>query len=327
MLIQTHDNPDPDCLGSAVALRHLVARYAGIPADVVHGGTVGRSENRAMLRLLRIRPLRAAHVDYSRYDLVCVVDTQPVTGYASLPEGQTVHVVFDHHPLRAEIPGALLVEVDEGAGSTCTLVGEMMLANGVPVGQEVATALAFGIKAETLDLGRETSSRDEAVYTALYPLANRRLLARIERESAPPAYFREFSRALRSARVHDHVVVSDVGEIGGPDIVPEAADFLLRLQGMRWSCVMGTVGDRLHVSLRAASARQRAGSRLRRVLRGMGSAGGHGSMAGGQIPLTGMTPEERGAVAGEFRTGLLAALHARDLRGSPLVPPATSAPP
>jgi nanoRNase/pAp phosphatase (c-di-AMP/oligoRNAs hydrolase) len=318
-IVQTHDNPDPDGIGSAVALRYLLQRYTGMPVVIAHGGTVGRSENRAMLRVLRVKAVPAAHVDYSRHDLVCIVDAQPATGYVSLPEGVRADVIFDHHPVREPPAGVRFVEIDEKAGSTCTLLGEMILENRVPVGQEVATALVYGMKAETLDLGRETGPRDEAVYTGLHALANKRLLSRILSERVPRTYFATFDRALRGARVHGTAVLSDLGEVPGPDMVPEMADFLLRLREARWSCVLGSSGERLHVSVRAADTTMRADRVLRRAMHGMGSCGGHGSMAGGQIPLQGMTREERDLLRREFAAAFLAALRVRDRAGTLLV--------
>jgi nanoRNase/pAp phosphatase (c-di-AMP/oligoRNAs hydrolase) len=317
-VVQTHDNPDPDSIGGAVALRHLIQRYAGIPVVVAHGGTVGRSENRAMLRVLRVKAVPADRVDYARHDLVCVVDGQPATGYCSLPEGVRADVIIDHHPVREEPEGATFVEIDERAGSTCTILGEMIVENGIPVGQEVATALVYGMKAETQDLGRETRARDVAVYSALYPMSNQRLLSRILSERVPRSYFQAFARALGEARIHGTAVVSDLGEIPVPDMVPEMADFLLRLKDARWSCVLGQVGERLHVSLRAGDERMRADRALRRALDGVGMSGGHGCMAGGQVSLSGLTAEERAVLRREIVAQFLQAVRVKDLEGSPL---------
>ncbi len=302
-----------------MALRYLITRYAGIPVLIAHGGTVGRSENRAMLRVLRVKAVPSSRVDWSRHDLVCVVDAQPSQGYVSLPEGVKADVIFDHHPVREAPEGAAFTEIDEKAGSTCTLLGEMILHNGIPIGQEVATALVYGMRAETLDLSRETTRRDEEVYTGLYPFANKRLLSRILSEKVPRSYFGSFALALTRARLHGGAVISDLGPLPVPDMVPEMADFLLRLKEARWSCVFGSFQSRLYISVRCVDATMRADRVLRRALRGMGGSGGHGTMAGGQIPLHGMTREEVQAAAGEFRRGFLAALRIRDGEGDVLV--------
>ena len=223
--------------------------------------------------------------------------------------------------MREAPAGTRLAEIDEKAGSTCTLLAEMMIENGVPIGQEVATALVYGMKAETQDLGRETGARDVAVYTTLYPLANKRLLSRIISERVPRAYFESFSRALQGARVHGTAVISDLGDVPVPDMVPEMADFLLRLKDARWSCVLGAVGPRLFLSVRAAHASMGADRVLRRALRGMGACGGHGSMAGGQIGMFAMTPEERAVLRQEFLKGFLGALRIKDRAGGLLIDP------
>jgi nanoRNase/pAp phosphatase (c-di-AMP/oligoRNAs hydrolase) len=50
MLIGLQDNPDPDAFGAAAALRKLANDLAGVHCSLACGGTVGRSENRAMVR-------------------------------------------------------------------------------------------------------------------------------------------------------------------------------------------------------------------------------------------------------------------------------------
>ena len=83
--------------------------------------------------------------------------------------------------------------------------------------------------------------------------------------------------------------------------------------------MFGSFQSRLYISVRCVDATMRADRVLRRALRGMGGSGGHGTMAGGQIPLHGMTREEVQAAAGEFRRGFLAALRIRDGEGDVLV--------
>ena len=52
-LILIYGNPDPDALASAWALRELM-RSSHVPAHVVYTGEVGRPENEAMIKHLRI---------------------------------------------------------------------------------------------------------------------------------------------------------------------------------------------------------------------------------------------------------------------------------
>src|SRR5262245_47219781 len=97
-LIQLQHNPDPDALGSGCALKHVLKRVLKVDPVIAFTGSVGRAENRAMMRYLKIQIVPAFKVDYRRHDLLVVVDTQPGTGTCRLPEGLVPDVVVDHHP-------------------------------------------------------------------------------------------------------------------------------------------------------------------------------------------------------------------------------------
>jgi nanoRNase/pAp phosphatase (c-di-AMP/oligoRNAs hydrolase) len=81
------DSPDPDSLAAAVALRKLANNLGNLQCSIVCGGTVGRGENRALVKYLGLNLRCYAEVDYDKYDLIAMVDTQPGTGNNSLPEG------------------------------------------------------------------------------------------------------------------------------------------------------------------------------------------------------------------------------------------------
>src|SRR5438067_1218183 len=70
LLILTHNHPDPDCLASAVTLAFLAEKLHGIRARVAYGGIVGRVENQALVRVLRL-PVHALRDDeFKRYEHV-----------------------------------------------------------------------------------------------------------------------------------------------------------------------------------------------------------------------------------------------------------------
>ena len=54
-LVLTHDNPDPDSIAAAVALAQLLKERAGVEeARVGYGGIIGRAENIAFVKVLRL---------------------------------------------------------------------------------------------------------------------------------------------------------------------------------------------------------------------------------------------------------------------------------
>ncbi|MFT3917286.1 MAG: bifunctional oligoribonuclease/PAP phosphatase NrnA [Anaeromyxobacteraceae bacterium] len=291
-LILTHDNPDPDSIAAGVALAHLLEKLAGVEAIVAYGGIVGRAENRALLKVLKLPVVPLARVVFDDYDLICMVDTQPEQGNHSLPARHFPDVVIDHHPERPDSHLAPIADVGGPIGATSTLVAEYFRASGLKVPPAVATALFYGVKADTRDLGRQTTHQDIEAYLWLFPMADKEALAQIEHPRLPLDYFRLYHGAIEKAQVFgDEAVVCDLGEIYTPDMVAEVAERFMFLEGMRWSLAFGLYEDALYYSLRTNDRRMNAGRLIRDVIEVKGGvAGGHGSMAGARLPAKKLTP-------------------------------------
>ncbi len=284
-LIQVHNNPDPDAIGAAMGMRDLYLRYLGIGSRIVFGGIVGRAENRAMLRLLGVEILPLHKADYDDCDLLTLVDTQPGFGHTPLPKGRIPEVVVDHHPAQDAPEGVLFRDTGKDVGSTSTIVTGYFLDYGVPIPRDTATALMYGIKSDTHDLSEGSTPADLEAYQRLMSVADMVTLSRIRNARVPRSYYAVFGRAIENAVVYDYACVSNLGRIDNADMVAEMADFLLRCEGLRWTMVSGIVNKTLHFSLRSAGKNAHAGSVARKAVGVMGRAGGHGHMAGGQVPL------------------------------------------
>jgi len=285
-LILTHDNPDPDSLAAGVALGYLLGKLADVQAEVAFGGIIGRSENRALVKVLKLPVLPIARVDFDDYDLVCMVDTQPEQGNHSLPARHFPDVVIDHHPERPVSHLVPVVDVGGPIGATSTLMVGYFRASGLKVPADIATALFYGIKADTRDLGRQTTAQDVEAYLWLYPLVDKDALAEIEHPKLPADYFRLYHLAIEKAVVYGDSVVCDLAEIYAPDMVAEVAERFMSLGEMRWSLAFGEYEDALYYSIRTSDRRMNAGRLIREVIEARGgSAGGHGTMAGARLPL------------------------------------------
>ncbi len=322
-IVLTHDNPDPDAVASACGLAHLLTRCAGVAATPAYGGIIGRAENKAMLKVLHLPIQPLSKVEHQPRDLVCLVDTQPEVGNYSLGSNNLPKLVIDHHPPR---PASLLTafhDVGGPAGATSTMVTQYLRAAKLVPGPQLATALFYGIKSDTRDLGREYSAADVDCYNWLFPLIDKPALSRIEHPSVPARYFEAYHRAYERARLYGggEAVVVDMGEVYVPEIVPEVAEKLVSLDGSRWSLATGSYKGELYLSLRLNDKRVNAGKLVREVCAPLGgSAGGHGAMAGARVPLRGRSPE---LLAADIFNAFLRALHVRQGPGTPLVPMVT----
>src|SRR5881296_678520 len=317
LVILPHDNPDPDALASAAALKYLVGELPRKEAHIALGGIVGRAENRAMLTYLNITLVPVSEVHFGGETQVVLVDTQPGRINNSLPEGIVPVAVIDHHPAYDAYPGVPFLDLRDQYGATSTILTEYLRESKLAIEPKIGTALFYGIAAETQDLGREATAADIEASHFLYPHANKRRLAKIENARVPREYFRVFREAIDRAVLYDSVVVSLLGDVRYPDMVAEVADFLLRLDQVEWAAAIGTFGSCLHCSIRTTDRELNAGDVLQRVL-GSKVAGGHDMIAGGRLQV-GEDPAARERAAAMVRDRLLTALGVSAAIGQPLV--------
>jgi nanoRNase/pAp phosphatase (c-di-AMP/oligoRNAs hydrolase) len=216
-----------------------------------------------------------------------------------------VAIVIDHHTWRERTATAAYFDVRPKAGATSTILTEYLQAAGLEPDPLLATVLFYGIKTDTRGLSRGADPADAAAYFYLQPRIDVQALAEIEYTQLPASYFKSFDTTLQAARVYDGVVFAYIGLMAYPDLAAEMARLLLRLEKSRWIVCTGVYQQILIVSVRTQSPTGRAEELIQAVVGDEGTAGGHGSMAGGQIPLKGRDPAQ---VAQLLRQRVLGAL-------------------
>lgn len=206
MLIVMQDNPDPDSIAAAVALRKLANTLAEVQCSIAHSGSVGRGENRALVRYLGLNLRLLDQIDLTAFELFAMVDTQPGTGNNSLPVGIEPDIVIDHHPCRQRTRHCRFTDIRSHYGATVTVLHEYFKAADIKIDTSLATAMLYAIRSDTQDLGRDVSRADIQALTELFPLANLRMLSAIQRGKVRRDYFQMLSDALKQARDRKSVV-------------------------------------------------------------------------------------------------------------------------
>lgn len=293
VLILTHDNPDPDALASGKALAALLQEAWGISSRLLYSGLVAWAENRVMLTQLTPEWEHADTLPaLEPYSALAMVDTQPTAGNNRLPANHTPHIVLDHHhPLRHALRSVPFADVRPDIGSTVSLLYQYLDAAGISPNPLLATAMFYGLKVDTRGLSRGASPIDEAVYVKLLRWVDRHKLIQVEQARLPRVYFGAFCQGLEAARLYGRAIVAYLGPIHRPDLPAEIADLLIRLEDARAALCMGVYKDILHLSLRTVPLDQDAGLLIQAIVTPPGKAGGHGTMAGGQVPLAGQNAE------------------------------------
>jgi nanoRNase/pAp phosphatase (c-di-AMP/oligoRNAs hydrolase) len=279
-ILLQHD-PDPDAIGSALALRELLGRNRPT-TPIVTFGEVTRPENLAMLRLLDIQIDRINPEDLHKEGArLALLDVQPP--YFEQPLGR-VDLVVDHHPKRTAFK-ARFADLRTAYGATSTIFTEYLRAAGMEPTQRLATALLYGIKTDTLFLERGSNLADLSAFSFLYPLANKAMIARIERPALPREDLEALGRALSRLQLDNGVAVIHMGEINREDVIPQMAEFCLQIEGVEWGVVSGVVKDRVVISVRNVGYVKSAGEIMKKLYDDIGSAGGHRAMAKAVVPL------------------------------------------
>jgi len=291
LLILTHEFPDPDALGSAFGLQWLLRQHLQIESRIVYTGAIGRMENREMVRLLKIPAHKLRPGELKRYRQVALVDTQPVFANNAFPANRKAALVIDQHPAE-QLPNADLALVDPLCGATSVIVARALLMAEPEIPARVATALAYGILADTLDLYRARRADVVQTYLDIIRFCDMKALAHIQNPPHSRAFLVALGQGITQATAYRRVLVAHLGVVPKPELVAQIADFLLTYQNANWVFCTGRHAGRLAVSLRAERQDANAADVLRDLFPDRSHAGGHGVIAGGSLKVGRSAPEE-----------------------------------
>jgi nanoRNase/pAp phosphatase (c-di-AMP/oligoRNAs hydrolase) len=279
--IVLQDDPDPDAMSSAIALRTLLGRNKQT-TPIFAFTPVTRPENRTMTHLLEIEVAPAVTEELREFDKIAMVDVEPPYFGARIPRAD---IVIDHHP-NYEIGLAPFEDIRVDYGATATIMTEYLMIAEEHISERLATALLYGIRSDTLALSRRATEADLEAFTHLYPIANYNLLRQIDRPELPLSFARILARAMARLEVRDGLVVLHAGAVERDDLIVQLAEFCLQFEGVEWVAVSGKLGPNLVVAVRNHGVgRGNAGETAKQIFGAMGSAGGHRDMAKAVVPL------------------------------------------
>jgi len=287
ILIVCHDNPDPDALASALAMKHLCDSL-GHSSTIIHGGMIEHQQNRAMVKLLEM-DIRKLILDWEIEDLlnesdvvICVDFSHPGANNI-LPSTCVPHIVIDHHPSEVRPAGDVILVRSEFA-ATSSLIASVLMNSGVEMNSNVATALAFGIRTDTLGFTRSFNAVDLRALSWLGAWIDWDLMRSFESPPRTQEVLSIFKQALKDATLDDGLMLVPISEMADRDALSQVADFLLPTEGVEIVVSYGVRMSKVILSARSTSENVHLGKILSKTF-AKGSAGGHKELAGGQIPF------------------------------------------
>ena len=282
-----HDNPDPDALASALAMNELFSKH-GHTSQIVHGGMIEHHQNQAMVKQLEI-PVRRLILDWEIADVVkdsdviVAVDFHRPGANNIIPNDCIPHVIIDHHSVDEPVTADMAM-VSSEYSSTSSMVASLLMSSDFEMTPRVATALAFGIKTDTLGFTREFNAVDIRALLWINAWVDKDILRSIEMPPRSVEALESFTDALNNKIQHHSTIIAPVSNLKNRDSLAQIADFLLPTEGVDTVIALGTRRGKVILSVRS----NREGLHVGKTLSSNfpdGLAGGHKTLGGGQIPF------------------------------------------
>jgi nanoRNase/pAp phosphatase (c-di-AMP/oligoRNAs hydrolase) len=222
----------------------------------------------------------------AKCNYLALVDTPAPGANNDLPQSTKIHIIIDHHKDGKHTATAgTFVDIRPGLGATASILTQYLQELDIPVDKRVATALMYGIRADTKDFKRNATPQDLNYAGFLLPLTDADLLDKIMSPSLSQETIDILGKAIQNKQVISGYLFSNVGYVMNRDALPQAADLLITLEGVNTALVYGITDTAIVVSARNRDIRLHVGNALAEAFGDIGDAGGHPNMAAATLPL------------------------------------------
>ena len=270
--------PDADAIASAAALQ-AIANHFGVEADILYDGDLGHHENRAFVNLLDIELTELSAAADREYDTVAAFEHRVID-----ETDRPVDILIDHSE-PDEAPDVEFQDLRPSMSSVSTIMTKYVQEYDMHLEKDVATALLYGIRTETVDFKRDTTPADLTAAAYLYPFAAHETLEQVESPSMSPETLDVLAEAIHNRDVRGSHLVSSAGFVTDEDALSEAAQHLLNLEGVTTAAVFGITDERIYIAAQSRDIRIDIGNVLSDAYAELGETIGHSKQATAAIPL------------------------------------------
>lgn len=282
--IQTHDYPDADAISCAYGLRVLLLKY-GIRASICFRQWQDSYSTLKLVEQLHVNLQEMAdEVGTTRLPddaEIILVDTQ--LGNTNTSDiGGTIVACIDHHPITSA--NYKYYDIRPEMGACATIICEYFLEEGIPFHKKTATLLTYGIRTDTANLCRGVSGMDVQMLASLYDMADYDLIRYLENSMLYARDLGKYADSIRDTKIYHNISFTDAGEDCTDIFISHVCDFMLSLVEVELAITCTSREKGIKISIRCVSPNIDAGELIHVALNGIGSGGGHPTMAGGFVP-------------------------------------------
>jgi len=288
VILQCHDNPDPDAIGSAFALLRFLSER-GRDAQIVYSGysEIRKANLTLMVEALGI-PMRFIRrdadetvIESNGRTLLVTVDCQYGAGNVKKLAADEIAVI-DHHV--REMTEPQLCDIRPYLGSCSTLVWRLLCDAGFSFKEniDVGAALYYGLYTDTNNLAEiihpfDMDLRDSIKYDV-------GLMKRLKNSNLSID-----DLTIAGKTLNTHWIFKDTrsaifeAEPCDPNILGFTSDLALQVDDIDACVVFCRVSGGVKLSVRSCVRETMANELAARLCEGVGSGGGHKDKAGGFI--------------------------------------------
>lgn len=324
ILVTTHIHPDPDALGSAIALAYLLGKCLGTGNDrpavtLAAKGRIGGGINDAFLRVANGKLKTWEEIDPASFDAIVMVDTQPQFSSSPLPPGVLPTVVIDHHRGRGRKAKLPLWDVRPEVGATCSIIFSYFMDLEQAIPADLAAAMLYAIETDLAGAAGTPGELDNIALSSLTLTADSRRLYQMRFTPLPQSYFRAYAQALENAEFQGNVLMSHLDTIESMEQPAIMADMLLRFDQAEWALVTAQTDDGVVLSLRTRARDRSAADVMHKLIARIGEGGGHRTKAGGFIRFGEKADQDPRSLRAKLWRRLLSAVGVRAGKAARLV--------
>lgn len=282
IIIQAHDFPDHDAVGSAFALAYLL-RKKGFKPLITYQGFIDRVSLHNLIGWLDIPIVKSHRLDLKPNDKIIVVDgcigEKNVTDLPGIEVG-----VIDHHQVKA--PSFVwFSDIRPNYGATASIMVEYFNHYDLPIPERVATALLVGLTFDTANFTRAMNKADIKALFQLQSCADMNMVNRICRNQIEYQELKLFDSMFEAIRKDGNCAFGSLPEGCPKNMLGVLGDFLLTVDEIDIVVLSARSHERTFVSLRSECPQNDVAKVIKRALNdtGVGFGGGHSHMAGGVV--------------------------------------------
>ncbi len=281
IVIQLHDNPDPDAVGSGYAMYRYFSDM-GKKVRLIYGGkfAVTKSNMKLLIDELHIPLEYVTELDYSP-ELLLTVDCQYGEGNVQRFDARNVAMI-DHHRTGRE--SGAMEEIRSNLVSCATICYALLKNEGVDVNEDldISTALYYGLYMDSNQLSEISHPLDRDMMDFLQH--DKLLITRLKYANFSIAELETAGIAItRNNYIEKHRTAIVASEPCDPNILGVIGDFVIQVDSIDVCIIYNECPGGYKLSVRSCTMSVAANDLASFITANVGNGGGHVTKAGGFI--------------------------------------------